>query len=74
MNEQELEQKIDELTRKVDAVYVSAEKTRKYFLWTLIGSAALFIFPLIGLMFAIPQILSMTTSLSGLGSGLGVGL
>lgn len=74
MNEQELEQKIDELTRKVDAVYISAEKTRKYFLWTLIGSAVVFILPLIGIMFAIPQILSMTASLSGLGSGMGVGL
>jgi len=50
-------QKIEELDKKIDAIYKSVEKTRKYFLWTLIISVALFVLPLIGLMFAIPSFL-----------------
>ena len=50
-------QKIEELDKKIDAIYKSVEKTRKYFLWTLIISVALFVLPLIGLMFFIPSFL-----------------
>ena len=50
-------QKIEELDKKIDAIYKSVEKTRKYFLWTMIISVALFVLPLIGLMFAIPSFL-----------------
>ena len=45
----------DELLRKI---YSSSEKTRKYFMWTLIGTAVMFILPLIGLAFAIPAFLN----------------
>jgi len=45
----------EELLRRV---YASSEKTRKYFMWTLISSIALFVLPLIGLVFAIPALLS----------------
>jgi uncharacterized membrane protein YjjP (DUF1212 family) len=58
MNDQELQKKIDELSEKLDKVYISSEKMRKYFMWMLIGTAALFILPLIGLLFAIPSFLS----------------
>ena len=46
------------LEAKVDAIYVSVEKTRKYFMWTLIITIALFILPLVGLMFAIPAFMN----------------
>ncbi len=65
MNEQELALKIEDLTRKVDAIYISTEKTRKYFLWTMIISIALFVLPLIGLLFAIPSFLSTYSSALG---------
>ncbi len=52
-----MEQRIDALDKKIDAIYKSVEKTRKYFLWTMIISVALFVLPLIGLMFAIPSFL-----------------
>ncbi len=58
MNDQELQKKFDELSEKLDKVYVSSERMRKYFLWMLIGSAALFILPLLGLLFAIPSFIS----------------
>lgn len=51
-------QKLDELNRKIEAVYVSVEKTRKYFKWTMIITLALFVLPLIGLLFAIPSFMT----------------
>lgn len=54
------------MEKKIDAIYVSSEKTRKYFLVTLIGSAILFFLPLIGLVFAIPSFLSTYSDVSGM--------
>ncbi|PIQ91735.1 MAG: hypothetical protein COV70_02160 [Parcubacteria group bacterium CG11_big_fil_rev_8_21_14_0_20_39_22] len=66
MNEQEVLQKIELLEKKIDAVYESAEKTRKYFLAVIIISIVAFVLPLIGLIFAIPSFLSSYNSLTGL--------
>ena len=55
----EVLKKLAELEAKVDAVYKSAEKTRKYFMWTLIISVVLFVLPLIALVFVIPQFISV---------------
>ena len=52
------EQKIEELSKKIDAIYASVEKTRKYFKWTMIITVALFVLPLIGLVFAIPSFMT----------------
>lgn len=48
---------------KLDAIYTSTEKTRKYFLWTLIISIVMIILPLIGLMIAV--LLLMDTMFGG---------
>lgn len=56
--DQELAQKLEAQDRKIDAIYVSVEKTRKYFLWTLIATAVTFVLPLIGIMIAIPWLFS----------------
>jgi hypothetical protein len=64
--EPELAKKIDELEKKIDAVYKSAEKTRKYFMWTLIISIVVIVLPMIGLAFLIPYYLK-TLNLGGLG-------
>jgi type IV secretory pathway component VirB8 len=55
--DQEAKQAFDEQNKKLDAIYRSAEKTRKYFKWTLIISIAVIVLPLIGLIFAIPAFL-----------------
>jgi hypothetical protein len=61
--------RLEAIEKKIDAIYESAEKTRKYFLWTLIITVALFILPLIGLVFAVPSFINTyTTTLQGLGS------
>ena len=62
MNEQEIAQKIDSLEKKVDAVFVSSEKTRKYFLIIIIISVVAFVLPLIGLLFAVPTFISTYTT------------
>ena len=58
MEDQEILKRIDEQGKKIDAIYLSVERTRKYFLWTLIVTVALVVFPLIGLFLVIPQFLS----------------
>lgn len=56
--DQELQKRLETLEQKIDAIYISAEKTRRYFLWTMIVTLVVFIVPLVGLMFAIPMFLS----------------
>lgn len=63
----ELLARLDAQDKRLDAIYVSVEKTRKYFLWTMIGSIVMFVLPLLGIMIAIPWLLS---TLSGAYSSL----
>ncbi|MBX4198347.1 hypothetical protein KW782_03375 [Candidatus Parcubacteria bacterium] len=57
-----------ELRQKIDLIYASVEKTRKYFFWTMIITIALFVLPLIGLVFVIPSFINTyTTNLQELG-------
>ena len=66
MDDQTLERKIDALEKKIDAVYVSAEKTRMYFLTVVIISVIALVLPLIGLFFAVPSFISTYSDMSGL--------
>lgn len=56
--ELEILKKTDENSKKIDAIYESVEKTRKYFLWSAAANVLLFVLPLIGLIFIIPWFLS----------------
>lgn len=55
----ELEQKIDKLQNSID-------KLNKMFKWTLIITVILFVVPLVGLLFVIPQFLSTFSSYGSL--------
>jgi len=55
----EIQQKFEEQNQKLAQIFQSVEKMRKYFLWTLIISVAVIVLPLIGLLFVIPQFLSL---------------
>lgn len=48
---------------KLDAIYMSIEKMRRYFLWTLIITIAVIVLPLVGLFFALPSFLGAYSSL-----------
>jgi len=56
--DEELRQRLSVLEQKIDAMYASVEKLRKYFLWTLIITVVVMVLPLIGLIFALPSFLS----------------
>ncbi|MEA3249626.1 MAG: hypothetical protein U9Q03_04710 [Patescibacteria group bacterium] len=56
--DQQFEAKLSELTEKIDATYRSVEKMRKFFMWTLIITAVMFILPLIGIVILIPVYLN----------------
>jgi hypothetical protein len=65
---QELQKKIEEQGVKIDAIYKSVEKTRKYFLMIIWVTVIAVVLPLIGLAFAIPAFLNnYVGSLNGLG-------
>lgn len=55
--EKEILEKFEEQNQKLDRIYDSTEKARKYFLWSLIFNVVIFILPLIGLVFIIPWFL-----------------
>ncbi|MEK7162866.1 MAG: hypothetical protein AAB696_01095 [Patescibacteria group bacterium] len=58
--------KLEEQEQKIDKIYRSVEKMRKYFLWSLIIGIAFIVLPFIGLIFVIPMFLK-TLNLSGFG-------
>jgi hypothetical protein len=65
--EQEIIEKLNQQNERIEQIYVSVEKTRKYFMWTLIATIVMFVLPLIALIFVIPFFLnSITSGLSGL--------
>ena len=53
-----IEIKLAELEGKLDATFASAEKTRKYILWTGIITAAVIVIPLLILPLLIPAFLN----------------
>lgn len=63
--DEEIKRRLDAQDELLEKIYISSEKTRKYFLWTLIITLALFVLPLIGLIFLIPKFLSIYTSALG---------
>ena len=58
------------IEQKIDAIYQTTEKTRKYFLWTLIVTLALVVLPAVGLLFAVPTFMATYGSLDGVTTGL----
>jgi len=65
--DEEILKKIEAQDKKLDDIFRSVEKTRKYFLWTFIATVVAFILPLIGLVIAIPQFLSLYSGAADLG-------
>ena len=65
--EPNIQSKLTELESKIDAIYVSTEKTRRYFQIVMWITIVLVVLPFIGLLFAIPAFIkSYTAALEGL--------
>ena len=62
---EEVLKKIEEQEKKIDAIYVSVEKTRKYFQWTLIITVVTIVIPIIILIVMIPWLMSTLSSAYG---------
>ncbi len=58
----EIIQKIEEQQKKIDAIYISVERLRKYFLWTLVITIVTIVLPLIGLIVLVPWMLHTLTT------------
>jgi len=54
----ELAKRLAVIEAKVDAVFVSAELTRKYFFWTMVVTIVIVVLPVIGLLFVIPTFMN----------------
>lgn len=60
--DQEILKKFEEQDAKLDAIYKSIEKMRKYFLWTLYVTIATIVLPLIAALVMIPWMLRVMSS------------
>lgn len=65
--DEELRQRFDAQDKKLNEIYCSTEKMRKYFLWSLIIGIAFIVLPLIGLIFVIPAFLSNVSAVRTIG-------
>jgi type IV secretory pathway component VirB8 len=54
-------QQLKQLEEKIDAIYISVEKTRRYFFWTMIITILVFVLPLIALAFVVPSFINTYT-------------
>ncbi len=61
-----IEEQLLAQAEKLDAIYASVEKTRKYFLLIMWISIAMVLLPMIGLLFAIPTFLETYSGLNQL--------
>jgi hypothetical protein len=60
--------KIHELEQKIDKMYVSVEKLRRYFQITMWITIVLFVLPLVGIVFAIPTFLATFSQIAEIGN------
>jgi hypothetical protein len=66
--DEEISKKIDVLESRIIEMNETVDKLRKYFLWTLIITVALFVLPLLAMGFVIPFFMNTyVSSLQGLG-------
>ncbi|MDQ5954715.1 MAG: hypothetical protein QG583_643 [Patescibacteria group bacterium] len=65
--EQDIQKKLNEQDIKLDAIYKSVEKTRKYFLVIIWITVIAVVLPLLGLVFAIPKFIGIYSGLGDLG-------
>jgi hypothetical protein len=59
--EEDILKKLEQQEIKIDKIWRSVEKTRKYFLWTIIITVVTFVLPLIVLLVFLPKIISVYT-------------
>ncbi len=66
-----IEKELKDQRELIQKIYVSVEKTRKYYLWTVWITVIVFVLPLIIMAFALPYFINTYSSLLN-GSSLGL--
>ena len=61
--DENLKKELELINKKLDKIYKSSEKTRKYFLAFLIITLAGLLLPMVGLIFAIPKFIGIYTQM-----------
>ena len=64
--ESDIQKKLEEQDAKLDAIFVSTEKTRKYILIIVWITVIAVVLPLLGLIVALPSFVETITSVEGL--------
>ncbi|MBU6415016.1 hypothetical protein KGQ34_02125 [Patescibacteria group bacterium] len=59
--DEETKSQLQKQRELLEQIFASVEKTRKYFLWTMIATIVLFVVPLIIFLFALPSFLGNLT-------------
>ena len=65
--DQDISQKLDEQSKKLDAIEKSVKKIKSYLFWTVMASIILFVVPLIGIIIILPKFLNIYSSYSSVG-------
>lgn len=65
--EQDILNKLAEQDKKLNEIYKTMHKLQNYFKWTFIITILVIVLPAIGLVFAIPALLSAYSSIGNLG-------
>lgn len=65
--EQEILERLKKNDEKLEKIFVSVEKMRRYFLWTLIITVVMVLLPAIGLIFAIPKFIETYGQIGNMG-------
>lgn len=66
MDDPELIRRFEAIEKKLDATFVSAEKTRKYIFWTVVITVGLFVVPLIASVFILPSFINTYAQIGGI--------
>ena len=61
--EQEILKKIEEQSAKIEEIGHDIHRMKQYFFWTFIITISMIVLPIVGLMFIIPQFLSVYSGL-----------
>jgi len=64
MNE-EIQKRLDDQDLALLRIFKSVEKTRKYFMWSLIATGVVFLLPLLGIIVILPKIIRTYTGILG---------
>lgn len=67
MNNEDLKKELVEQRAIIESIYTSVEKTRKYFMWSLIITVVFLVLPLIAMVFVIPFAINSYTQVLNLG-------